>query len=154
MAGISSIRILTFSPAQRRAGWTAGGFAFVIIGLAGETLPGASAGRLVAVEWWNYVVLVLDSVLIGLIAATFARGSRAADRRDRTMTGVSGLIGTAALACPACSPLAIPLFGAGGILAFMAPDRGLVAFLSTALLAVTLVLRLRGSRSCEIEAQR
>lgn len=56
------------------------------------------------------------------------------------------------MACPACSPLAIPLFGAAGVLSFLAPERGLIALLSIVLLTVTLVLRLRTNRTCSIAA--
>lgn len=54
------------------------------------------------------------------------------------------------MACPVCNPLAIPLFGAAGVLSFLAPERGLIALLSIALLAVTLVLRLRTTQACQL----
>ncbi len=59
------------------------------------------------------------------------------------------IVWTVAMACPACSPLAIPLFGAAGLLSFLAPERGLIALLSILLLAVTLALRLSSARACE-----
>lgn len=54
------------------------------------------------------------------------------------------------MACPVCNPLAIPLFGAAGVLSFLTPERGLIALLSIALLAVTLVLRLRTAQACQL----
>jgi hypothetical protein len=54
------------------------------------------------------------------------------------------------MACPVCNPLAIPLFGAAGVLSFLAPYRGLIALLSVALLALTLLLRLRTNRACQL----
>jgi hypothetical protein len=59
------------SERQWRTAATISGAAFLLMGIVGETLPGASMGRAVPVEWWNYVTLVLSPVLIGLIAATF-----------------------------------------------------------------------------------
>jgi hypothetical protein len=38
------------------------------------------------------------------------------------------------MACSACNPLAIPIFGAAGVLSFLAPYRGVIALLSIALL--------------------
>jgi hypothetical protein len=148
-------QLATFSRRQWKvAGWSYLA-ALLIMGVAGETLPGASAGRVVPIQWWNYVTLVLSPPLIALIAATFVppgqpkRGRRWA----KTGTGVGGAAGTLAMACPVCNPLAIPIFGAAGVLSILAPYRGLLALLSIVLLAVTLVIRLRTTRTCQIAPQ-
>jgi hypothetical protein len=126
--------------------------ALLIMGGVGETLPGASAGRVVPIQWWNYLTLALSPPLVALIAATFvAPGQpRKARRLAKTGTGVGGAAGTLAMACPVCNPLAIPIFGAAGVLSFLAPYRGLIALLSIALLALTLLLRLRAIRTCQL----
>ena len=142
-----------FSSRQRQVGTTVGAAAFLLMGVVGETLPGASIGRAVPVEWWNYATLILSPLLIGLIAATFAQDTEPkVTRLDGTKAGagIGGLVGTVAMACPACSPLAIPLFGTAGVLSFMAPERGLIALLSVVLLAATLSLRVGGSRVCRL----
>src|SRR5215470_4045751 len=142
-----------------RRQWNVAGWSYLaallIMGLAGETLPGASAGRVVPIQWWNYVTLALSPPLIALTAATFVppgqpRGGR---RWAKTGTGAGGAAGTLTMACPACNPLAIPLFGAAGVLSFLAPYRGLSALLSIALLAVTLLIRLRTTRTCQLAPQ-
>jgi hypothetical protein len=46
--------------------------------------------------------------------------------------------------------LAIPLLGTSGLLAFLVPERGLIALVSVAMLAVTLLLRLRASTTCAV----
>ncbi len=63
---------------------------------------------------------------------------------------MGGVAGTLAMACPVCNPLAIPIFGAAGMLSFLAPERGLIALLPIALLAVTLFLRLRTTQTCQL----
>lgn len=141
--------------AWSRRQWKAVGVVFLIsfllMGALGETLPVASIGREVPVEWWNYVTLVLSPLLIGLIAATFVSPDGVPDSRAaKAGAGIGGAIGTVAMACPACSPLAVPLFGAAGILSFLAPERWLVALLSIAMLAVTLALRLRSAHACAV----
>ena len=75
-------------------------------------------------------------------------------RRQAAGAGAGGVAGTLAMACPVCNPLAIPLFGAAGVLSFLAPERGLIALLSIALLAVTLVLRLRTTQACQLTSTR
>mgnify|MGYP001174268279 CR=1 FL=1 len=139
-----------------RRQWKVAGWSYLaavlIMGVAGETLPGASIGRVVPVTWWNYVTLVLSPPLIALIVATFVPSGqpKRARRWGKAGTGVGGAAGTLAMACPVCNPLAIPLFGAAGVLSFLAPYRGLIALLSVALLALTLLLRLRTTRSCQL----
>ncbi len=139
-----------------RRQWKVAGWAYLaallIMGVAGETLPGASLGRVVPIQWWNYVTLALSPPLIALIVATFVpsgqpKGSR---RWGKTGTGVGGAAGTLAMACPVCNPLAIPIFGAAGVLSFLAPYRGVIALASIALLALTLLLRLRTTRACQL----
>ena len=145
-------QLAAFSRRQWKvAGWSYLA-ALLIMGVAGETLPGASAGRVVPIQWWNYVTLILSPALIALIAATFvpAGQPRRSRRCGKTGTGVGGAAGTLAMACPVCNPLAIPVFGAAGILSFLAPYRGLIALTSIVLLAVTLLLRLRTARKCQI----
>ena len=139
-----------------RRQWKVAGWSYLaallLMGVIGETLPGASAGRIVPIQWWNYVTLVLSPPLIALIVATFVPPGqpRKARRWGKAGTGAGGVAGTLAMACPACNPLAIPIFGAAGVLSFLAPYRGLIALLSIVLLAVTLALRLRTTRTCQL----
>jgi hypothetical protein len=152
--GVQQLR--TWSRRQWKvAAWSYAG-ALLVMGVAGETLPGAQAGRVVPVQWWNYVTLVLSPPLIGLIAATFvpAGQPRRTRRRQGAGAGASGVAGTLAMACPVCNPLAIPVFGTAGVLSFLAPERGLIALLSIVLLAVTLALRLRTARTCSLAPDR
>src|SRR6185437_6823748 len=153
--------LLRWAPVQQMAMWSrrqwkVAGWSYLvsllIMGVAGETLPGASAGRVVPIEWWDYVTLVLSPPLIALIAATLvpADQSRWARRRGKAGVGAGGVAGTLAMACPVCNPLAIPIFGAAGVLSFLAPYRGLIALLSIIFLAATLMLRLRTLRTCQL----
>jgi hypothetical protein len=136
------------------AGWTYL-TALLIMGVAGETLPGASIGRIVPIQWWNYVALALSPPLIALISATFVTPGqpRRSRRLGKTGAGIGGAAGTLAMACPVCNPLAIPIFGAAGVLSFLAPYRGIIALLSIVLLAVTLLIRLRTARTCQLAPQ-
>jgi len=59
-------QVAAFSRRQWKvAGWSYLA-ALLIMGVAGETLPGASVGRVVPIQWWNYVTLVLSPPLIAL----------------------------------------------------------------------------------------
>src|SRR5215470_177089 len=146
-------QVAAFSRRQWKAAAWSYLAALLIMGVAGETLPGASVGRVVPIQWWNYVTLVLSPPLIALIAATFVPPGQPKMGRHwaKTGTGVGGAAGTLTMACPVCNPLAIPIFGAAGVLSFLAPYRGLIALLSIALLALTLLLRLRATRTCTLK---
>ena len=139
-----------------RRQWTVAGWSYLValllMGVAGETLPGASAGRVVPVQWWNYVTLVLSPPLIALIVATFVPDgqSRRTRRRGKAGVGAGCVAGTVAMACPVCNPIAIPVFGAAGVLSFLAPYRGVIALASVAFLALKLVIRLRTIRTCQL----
>jgi hypothetical protein len=159
--GRVAVAIQRWAPVQQvaafsRRQWKVAGWSYLaallIMGVVGETLPGASAGRVVPIQWWNYVTLVLSPPLIALIAATFVPPGqpRKGRRWAKTGTGAGGAAGALAMACPVCNPLAIPLFGAAGVLSFLAPYRGLIALLSIVLLAVTLLIRLRTTRTCQL----
>ena len=145
-------QLATFSRRQWKvAGWSYLA-ALLIMGVVGETLPGAAVGRVVPIQWWNYVTLVLSPPLIALIAATFVPPGQPRSGRHwaKAGTGAGGAAGTLAMACPVCNPLAIPIFGAAGVLSFLAPYRGLIALLSIVLLAITLLIRLRTTRTCQL----
>jgi hypothetical protein len=153
-----------FAPIQQlavfsRRQWKVAGWSYLaallIMGGAGETLPVASAGRVVPVQWWNYVTLVLSPPLIGFISATFVPPGQPRNGRRwaKAGTGVGGAAGTLAMACPVCNPLAIPIFGAAGVLSVLAPYRGVVALVSIVLLAITLLIRLRTTRACQLIPQ-
>lgn len=126
--------------------------AFVLVGEVGQTLPPASVGRMYPVLWWNWVTLATCSVLLGLIAATFAGpgGRRALGGAG---SGSAGVVAAMAMACPVCSPLALPLLGTGGVLAFLVPDRGWIALAAVAVLSLTLLLRLRDTTGCRVPVE-
>jgi hypothetical protein len=140
-----------------RSHWRVAGVSYLaallLMGVLGETLPGAAYGRNTPVLWWNYVTLALAPPLIGLIVATFVPNGqpRKSRRRQGAGAGLGGAAGTVAMACPVCNPIAIPLFGTAGVLSFLAPERGPIALLSVGSLGLTLLLRLRTVRDCQLK---
>ena len=88
-------QVAMWSRRQRRvAGW---GYlvALLLMGVAGETLPGASAGRVVPVQWWNYVTLALSPPLIALIVATFVPDGQSRRSRRRGKAGAGAGVSSA-----------------------------------------------------------
>ncbi|MEO8898087.1 MAG: hypothetical protein ABI473_05255 [Candidatus Dormibacter sp.] len=145
------VQLRWWSGRQRALAASVAVVTFVLIGEVGQTLPNTAHGRVYPVEWWNYLTLVMSAVLLGLIAGTFVvrAGRRIAAGAGG---GAVGTIAAIAMACPVCSPLAIPLLGTGGALTFLTPHRALISLASVLLLAVTLLLRLRASTRCAVVA--
>lgn len=123
--------------------------AFLAIGWVGQTLPPTWNHRGYALEWWNWVTLPVSALMLGLIAGTFTLATRRRFVAGAGSGGV-GMVAAVVMACPVCSPLAIPLLGTGAALSFLTPYRGWMALLSLGLLSWTLLLRLRASSSCTI----
>jgi hypothetical protein len=146
---IAFAQLRWWSGTQWRIAGTAFAIMLIAIGEVGQTLPPASASRVTPIEWWNYVTLMSNSALMGLIVGSFV-----SPRRDRVASASAGGFAAAAgaivMACPFCSPLAIPLLGTGGLLAFLRDDRGWLALASMVVLGLTLALRLRASASCPV----
>jgi hypothetical protein len=133
--------------------WTVAAAAFLLMFLAlgevGQTLPPASSDRVYPIEWWNYVTLVADSALTALIAASFVtRGSKRLASAGGG--GFASAVAAIAMACPVCSPLAIPLLGAGGALAFLRGDRAWIGLASIVVLAAAAILRIEATASCPV----
>jgi hypothetical protein len=62
---------------------------------------------MIPVQWWNYLVLVASSLLIGLTAATYVR-NRALDLRGGRRTAGGGVLSLFAIGCPVCNKLVVP----------------------------------------------
>ena len=87
-AWVIAQQLRTWSQRQWKvAGWSYLG-ALLVMGTVGETPPGAQSGRVVPVQWWNYVTLAAPAGSGCLWAASrhalalspWARGGRASGR--------------------------------------------------------------------------
>lgn len=106
--------------------------------------------RMTPVTWWNYPVWAVSAVLVGLITATYVRGSELSDEApDRSRRTVAAAVLSAfAVGCPVCNKLVIALIGVSGALSYWAPLQPLLGVLSIGVLAAGLVVRLRGAVTC------
>jgi hypothetical protein len=139
----------------------AGTYAF--FGLSTAVLANPVFGRSVPPTDWAAEVLVATAILSGLLSATYVRndgpalirleatgaatGSAVASRSARA--GAAGsLLAYLAIGCPVCNKLALLLLGTTGALNLYAPIQPYLGAIGIALLAVALVIRLRGEVSC------
>ncbi len=132
----------------------------VAFGLASAIIPNPVFGRQIPPEPFAYWVWIVSAPLMGLVLATYtvpvgrASGSQplrmlddadveSAAKRGGTL-GTLGSIGAfLAIGCPVCNKIALLLLGASGALSVYAPVQPYIGAASLALLATTLLWRLR-----------
>lgn len=109
--------------------------------------------RMTPVEWWNYPFWIVNAVLVGLLAATYAPGPRESNASGGRAFGGGlggGLLTVFAIGCPVCNKLVVLAIGFGGAMSYFAPVQPFLGFISTGLLLYGLRFRLAGEGSCPI----
>jgi hypothetical protein len=143
-----------------RQRWTvavmAGVAAYFLMGLPTAVIDNPVFGRAVAVTPWSGPVLIVSSVLVGLIMATYVNPLNGVDDRqvpvDRhaKLSGVGGLLSFFAIGCPVCNKIVLLALGTSGALNFFAPLQPILAIAGVAFLGYALVKRLRNEQSCAL----
>jgi hypothetical protein len=131
----------------------------LLAGLAAATVLGVPTGivptpfyvRMTPVLWWNFPVLAVSAVLLGLTAATYLRPPLPGADTSRAATG-GGLLALFAIGCPICNKLVVIAVGATGALQWFAPVQPLLAVASLAVLGAALWTRLGGEVACRAAA--
>ncbi len=156
---------LTWSPRRWMAALAVAVGTYVILGASTAVLANPVFGRSVPPTAWAPEVLLATAILSGLLSATYVRndgpapirldvvdpapGSRAA------RAGVAGsLLAYLAIGCPVCNKLVLLTLGTTGALGVYAPVQPYLGAVGVALLALALVVRLRGEVSCATLAAR
>lgn len=137
------------------AGAVAVGYA-VLVGLATVIIPNPVFARDIPVVAWNYPVLVLTALVVGLLTATYVRPlgstrsglSSATDRRTSRAGMAGSVLAWFAVGCPVCNKIALLALGYSGALTWFAPLQPLLAVTALALAGWALAVRLRGEISC------
>jgi hypothetical protein len=139
----------------------AGTYAF--FGLSTAVLANPVFGRSVPPTTWAPDVLIATAILSGLLTATYVRndgpapirleavgaaGEPATGSRSARAGAVGSLLAYLAIGCPVCNKVALLLLGTTGALNLYAPIQPYLGAIGIALLAVALVVRLRGEVSC------
>ncbi len=121
-------------------------------GLTTAIIPNPVFGRGIAPEPFAVAVWLLSAPLIGVVMATYfappptvaASPLQPAVRREGTAFGtIGGVAAFLAIGCPTCNKIALVLLGASGATNIFGPIQPLIGAASLALLAGTLIWRLR-----------
>ncbi|MCU0283578.1 MAG: hypothetical protein MUD13_06720 [Candidatus Nanopelagicales bacterium] len=132
---------------------------YLFFGWSTAVLANPVFGREIPPTPWSPQVLLATAVLSGLLSATYVRNDGPAPLRigpvepaPGTRTARAGAIGSLlaylAIGCPVCNKLALLLLGSTGALNLYAPIQPWLGAIGIGLLAVALIVRLRGEISC------
>ncbi len=145
-----------YNPLQDRslavwsAGWTVA--ILVVYGLVSAIIPNPIFARGLAPEPFAVAIWLLSAPLMGVVMATYfaslpagvAVALSAPGARDWTTAGtVGGFVAFLAIGCPTCNKIALVLLGASGATNVFGGVQPILGAVSLALLAGTLVWRLR-----------
>ncbi len=159
---------LTWSVRRWLAAAAAAGATYLFFGLSTAVVANPVFGREVPPTTWSPGVLALTSILTGLLWATYVDNRGPApirlaparigqDPPQGVRTARAGVLGSLlaylAIGCPVCNKVALVLLGTGGALQVYAPIQPYLGAVGVGLLAVALIVRLRGEASCATVAQ-
>jgi hypothetical protein len=125
--------------------------AALALGIPTGIVPTPFYTRMTPVLWWNYPVLAISAVLLGLTVATYLRPPLPGADTTKAATG-GGLLTVFAVGCPICNKPVVFAVGATGALRWFAPLQPLLAATSLVLLSAALWTRLGGEAACRIAA--
>ena len=144
-------------PLRRWVAATAGAVAVAVLtGVPTGILHTGFYTRMTPVTWWDYPFWVASALLVGLTLATYVRvpaveSTVQPDRAKRTVFAT--VLSVFAIGCPICNKLVVAVLGVSGALTYFGPIQPLLGAASVGLLAVGLVLRLRGAEWCPVPAR-
>ncbi len=153
----SALALRGWTPRQRLA---AAGFSVtfaLLIGIPTVLIPNPVFGREIPVHAWNYPVWVASSILAGMLAATYVRGTRgvaetkeADDNADAPsrLGMVGGVLAWFAVGCPVCNKIALLALGYSGAITWFAPLQPFLAAVALVTTTGALLMRLRGQTLC------
>lgn len=118
----------------------------VILGIPTAVIPNPWFTRMLATDTTNVVVLIASAPMMGALIATYiAPASATPDPHGARMapTSAAGIGAYLAIGCPICNKIIVGVLGISGAVNVFAPLQPFIGAASVAVLAVTLVWRLR-----------
>ena len=108
--------------------------------------------RMTPVMGEQYFFWIATSIVMGLLAGTFAVGAPISRRGSGGGVG-AGLLTTLAIGCPICNKLVVALLGVSGAISYFGPVQPLLGAAGLLLAAAALAVRVRDLRvgACRVE---
>ena len=120
-------------------------FIFILTGVVTSLLPNPWFARMVNSTDWDYLVLILISLLIGAYMGLSVYKKNTENKCDYFVTSGS-FLGFFSLACPICNTFLISLFGAGTLMTYFNTYRPFLGLLSIGLLGSVVIFKLKDNK--------
>ncbi|MGN0097388.1 MAG: hypothetical protein ACI38U_15160 [Corynebacterium sp.] len=150
---LKSLRTLSTWPARRWFTAVATAVATVLVtAVPTAMIPTPYFTRDVPTTAWAWPVLLVTSLLVGMVTATYVARKDAIQSKDRSSR--LGALGAAttffAVGCPVCNKLVLLALGYTGAMQYFAPVQPALAVLAVLVLVWALVTRVRREDSCPV----
>src|SRR3989344_1816218 len=123
-------------------------FIFILTGIVTSLLPNPWFARMVNSTDWDYLVLILTSLLIGAYMGLSVYKKNTENKCDYLATSGS-FLGFFSLACPICNTFSISLFGASVLMIYFNPYRPFLGLLSIGLLGSVVIFKLKYNKEVD-----
>jgi len=123
-------------------------FIFILTGIVTSLLPNPWFARMVNSTDWDYLVLILTSLLIGAYMGLSVYKKNTENKCDYLATSGS-FLGFFSLACPICNTFLISLFGASVLMIYFNPYRPFLGLLSIGLLGSVVIFKLKYNKEVD-----
>ena len=122
------------------------------IGIPTAVLPTPFFSRAVKVTTWSVPVLVITSLLMGLLVASYVKtGEEIPEERSLKVGGLGGFFSFIAVGCPVCNKVALLALGSTGAIRFFAPVQPYIAIAGIALLFYAVRKRILSESMCSVK---
>ena len=123
--------------------------AAVLMGVPTDVIPNPWFTRMTPVRALDVVFLVLTSITLGALAATYV-GARRGGATGRGLAG--GTMSGLAIGCPICNKAVVALLGTSGALTWFGPFQPVLGAAGLGLAVWALYLRVRRPEACPAPA--
>lgn len=108
-------------------------FIFFLFGLLTVLVPNYFFKRMTPIYWYDYIFLLLTSILIGIYAGLWRYAGKTSSKCSYGATG--GAAGSfLSFGCPICNKLLVSLLGVTGVMAYFAPIQPILGIISISIL--------------------
>lgn len=109
-------------------------FIFLLFGALTVLVPNNFFKRMTPIYWYDYIFLILTSILIGIYAGLWHYTRKTSSKCSYGATG--GAIGSVfSFGCPICNKLLVLLLGVTGVMTYFAPIQPILGTASIAILS-------------------
>lgn len=134
-------------PARLLVGALAAAASAALMGMPTDVIPNDWFTRMTPVRPADVVLLILTSLALGALAATYVGGAPVSGA-SRGAGG--GILTGLAVGCPVCNKAIVALLGTTGAVNWFGPAQPFIGAVGFGLVVWSLVLRLRAPRACPL----